>query len=424
MGKGSPTPRRNPAKGSISVFGVLGVAICWLLLLGGCAGGARREGYRELAAWLEAHALPDETVAVQERAAWSDLSPLPVLGLPSGGDAAALLVALQEMRPDYCVALRSVAWEGVQARPWFRERYQPVAWAEAAGDSASPLTLYRYRPAPLDAGITTPLDITLRDAEVGHITVEAVQISRRRLEPGEPVHVSVTLRGDAREPLRAAWQLRDGASGQVWLRDARVWPTDAWPIDEMVEERYIVVLPDALPPGEAPLELTLTRPNLAPFGEPVTVATLYRPPDIAREQPSPDHALDIAAGEALALVGYDAPERVAPGESLRVALYWHALRPISDDLLVFVHLFAPDGTLAAQSDAVPVYWTYPTTAWHPGDYVRDVHVIPLEATLLRGNYRIVVGMYDPETGTRLPLHDAQGMPIVDNAAELHTLKVR
>lgn len=396
-----------------------------LLLLAGCAGGgARLDGYGELAAWLEANALPGEVVAVQEPSAWARLSAQPMAALPPGGDAHALLDSLQETRADYCVALRSVAWEGVQANPWFRERYQPMAWAAAAGDSASPLMLYRYQPSPFDDGVALPLDITLRDADAGHITVDAAQLSRRRLEFGVPVYVSVTLRGDAREPLRAVWQLRDAASRQVWLREAQTWPTDAWPVGKPVEERYVVIPPDDLPVGDYALELTLTRPNLAPFGEPVALATLYRPPDVTREPPAPDHALDIAVGETITLAGYDAPERLAPGETLRVALYWHARREFAGDYKVFVHVFGPDGALVAQSDAVPVNWTYPTTAWQPGDSVRDVHVIPLDEALPRGDYRIVVGMYDPVLGIRLPLRDARGTPIADNAAELYILWVR
>ena len=56
---------------------------CWLcLLLVSCGpAGARTEGYRELALWLEANALPDERVAVQEPGAWKRLTGLPLVSL-------------------------------------------------------------------------------------------------------------------------------------------------------------------------------------------------------------------------------------------------------------------------------------------------------------------------------------------------------
>lgn len=396
------------------------------LLLAGCAAGvgARRAGYAELADWLAVNALPDETVGVQESRAWARLTRLPLVELPTGSDAAALLARLQESPPDYCVALRSVAWEGVQASLWFRERYRQVAVAGTMEDPAAPLTLFRYTPSPFDGGATLPLDVTLRDAAVGHVTLEAARLSSQRLAVAEPVYVSLILSGDARELLRAEWQLRAVADGRVWLREARQLRADAWPMRGTVTERTIVAPPDALPPGEYVLELSLSRPNLAPFGEPVQVATLFRPPDVSCEPFAPDHPLEIAVGDAITLVGFDAPERLAPGDTLRVALYWQARVAVVGDFKVFVHVFAPDGTLAAQSDAVPVYWTYPTTAWQPGETIRDVHVIPLDAELPRGDYRVLAGMYDPATGARLPLRDAQGSPLADDAAPLFTLRVR
>lgn len=401
-----------------------GLLLCLLWLAGCGTPRARQLGYAELADWLAAHALPNETVAVQERTAWARLTTRPLLMLPAGEDAVAVLDSLQETRPDYCVALRSIAWEGVQANPWFRERYQPVASAAAVDDPAAPLTLYRYTPSPFDGGATTLLSHTLSDEAVGHITLEAMQLSRRRLEIGEPVYVSLTLRGDAREPLRFTWQVHAQDDARVWLRETRTLAAESWPITGTVTERFVLIPPDALPHGTYALELSFTRPNLASFGEAVLLAPLFRPPDVSQTPPAPDQPLAIPVGDVIALVGYDAPQRLAPGETLRVALYWYARAAVLGDFKVFVHVFGTDGAFTAQSDAVPVYWAYPTTAWQPGDYVRDVHLIPLDATLPRGDYRVYVGMYDPATGERLPLRAADGAPLANNAAELFVLRLR
>ncbi len=365
---------------------------------------------------------------MQEPGAWSGLTALSLVELPAGSDAAALLESLAELRPDYCVGLGSVPWDGVQASPWFRERYRRVASAAAVDDPLAPLTLYRYHPSPFETGETLPLGLALQVEVVGHVMVEAVQLSSQRLEPDVPVYVSLTLSGDVREALRVEWLLRDAASGRVWLRDAHAepggLPTDAWPVRGVVTERYIFAPPGALPPGEYALELAFTRPNLAPFGEPLRVATLSRPPDVSRTPLSPDHPLDITVGNVITLAGYDAPERLAPGDPLRLALYWQMEDLVERDFKVFVHLFAPEGALVAQSDVVPVGWSYPTTAWQPGETIRDVHLILLDGDLPRGDYRVLVGMYDPETGARLPLRDAQGTPLADDAAPLFTLRMR
>lgn len=410
------------------------IVVCLLLFTGcGTTPRARQANYRELSAWLAAHALPAETVAVQEHAAWARLTArhgmaLPLTTLPPGGDAAELLTRLDEMRPDYCVALRSIAWEGVQANPWFRERYQQVASTTVIDDPAAPLTLYRYIPSPFDAGETLRFEHTLYEENIGHITLESVQISRRRLEIGEPVYVSLTLSGNVREPLRAAWQVRAQEGEHIYLHETRALPTDSWPITGTVTERFVIFPPDVLPHGDYALELSFTRPNLAPFGaapgEVVMLTTLFRPPDVTQTPPAPDHPLEIAVGDAIALVGYDAPQRLAPGETLHVALYWQALRPPAADWMVFVHLFSPDGTLASQVAAFPVYWTYPTTVWQPGDYIRDVHLIPLDEKLPHGDYHVHVGMYDPATEERLALRDAEGAPLSDDTVKLLVLQVR
>ena len=407
------------------VWCCLGCAI----LMTGCAVSRERQiAYRDLAAWLGANALPDETVGVQESHVWGQLTRAPLVTLPSGGDAAALLGALMDARPDYCIALRSVAWQGVQAAPWFRAHYRPETEIRAASDSASPLVLYGYRPSPFDAGEVVVLDLTLEGTGVGRIGLGTLQLSTRRLAEGEPVYVSLTAWGDVREPLSAVWQLVALDGGKVWMRDVQpqlggLSPED-WPRSGEVLEQRVIAPPEGIPPGKYALELGFLRPNLGPFGEPVQLATLSVPPDVAQVFPEPDYALELQVGEALALVGYDAPAALDVGQPLRITLYWHAKGIESRNLKAFVHVLGPDGRLVAQSDAVPVAWTYPTSAWQPGDYVRDVYILAAETGLPRGAYRIVAGMYDAETRLRVPLTDAHGVALADNLVQLGMLRVR
>ncbi|MCB0041670.1 MAG: hypothetical protein KDE23_18430, partial [Caldilinea sp.] len=84
---------------------------------------------------------------------------------------------------------------------------------------------------------------------------------------------------------------------------------------------------------------------------------------------------------------------------------------------VFVHLVGPDGTLVAQSDAVPAQG-YGTEQWIEGEVVADEHVLVLPADLAPGAYRLRAGMYDPATAARLPASDAEGRPYPDDAIDL------
>ena len=69
---------------------------------------------------------------------------------------------------------------------------------------------------------------------------------------------------------------------------------------------------------------------------------------------------------------------------------------------VFVHLYAGDGLLVAQHDAVPVNELRPTQSWQTGEEIVDRHGlwVPKGVT---GPLRLIVGLYDAETGTRLAM---------------------
>jgi hypothetical protein len=116
------------------------------------------------------------------------------------------------------------------------------------------------------------------------------------------------------------------------------------------------------------------------------------------------HPVGARLGEAIVLVGFDAPGTAEPGQAVSIKLVWQAVGEINQDYKVFVHLFGPDGQLVTQSDAVPVNWTRPTSGWQSGEYVTDVHTLNLSSDLPPGAYRLGVGMYDHDlAGERLPV---------------------
>jgi hypothetical protein len=103
------------------------------------------------------------------------------------------------------------------------------------------------------------------------------------------------------------------------------------------------------------------------------------------------------------LLGYEVQEE---RESLALSLYWQAREPLAADYTVFVHLLDASGAKIAQADSPPDEGRYPTTAWEPGEVVRDVHRIPL--TEAKGGSHFVVGLYLLATMERLPVTDATG----------------
>jgi mannosyltransferase len=104
------------------------------------------------------------------------------------------------------------------------------------------------------------------------------------------------------------------------------------------------------------------------------------------------------------LLAADYSRQTSPGGGVAVALEWRAPARPREDGRVFVHLYAPDGSLVAQHDAFPAADTRPPTTWQPGEIVADRHGLAVPPTA-RGALTIRVGLYDPTTGRRWTLAD-------------------
>jgi hypothetical protein len=119
--------------------------------------------------------------------------------------------------------------------------------------------------------------------------------------------------------------------------------------------------------------------------------------------------------QLLRLLGYDL--RAAPrpaGSQLGVTLHWQAVQRMEVAFKFFVHLLDLEtGELVAQADVMPRDWTYPTTWWEKGEVVSDEITLSV-SDVPSGVYRVVIGVYDPETGVRLPITDATGTGRADD----------
>lgn len=123
------------------------------------------------------------------------------------------------------------------------------------------------------------------------------------------------------------------------------------------------------------------------------------------------------------LVGYDLDLAAAcPSGQIVLTLYWQrAGPPILRNYKVFVHM-EKDG-LWAQADDFPGCAAWPTTIWRAGEVVADRHVIELDESVPPGWYSLLVGLYEPEMGTRLSLLDPNGLAYSDSLL-LNQVEVR
>jgi hypothetical protein len=78
-----------------------------------------------------------------------------------------------------------------------------------------------------------------------------------------------------------------------------------------------------------------------------------------------------------------------------------------------VHLLDAHGNVVAQDDGVHVRYTRPSSQWQAGEVISDQIEMPLW-NLPPGEYRISVGLTNPETDERLPAIDSAGNALPDN----------
>lgn len=107
------------------------------------------------------------------------------------------------------------------------------------------------------------------------------------------------------------------------------------------------------------------------------------------------------------------------GTDLHIVLIWRALadRP-HIGAKVFVHLLDVSGRLVAQADGVPVWWTRPLETWRLGEQLLDVYTLSLPEGIHLDEGKLRIGLYDPDTVTRLPARDQGGNRLPEDAASL------
>jgi hypothetical protein len=76
---------------------------------------------------------------------------------------------------------------------------------------------------------------------------------------------------------------------------------------------------------------------------------------------------------------------------------------LPEDYTFFVHLTAPDGFVKAQHDQQPFKGLWPTTRWTQENIFADRIEIPLDEGVQPGQHLLLAGLYNPQSGERVPL---------------------
>jgi hypothetical protein len=126
---------------------------------------------------------------------------------------------------------------------------------------------------------------------------------------------------------------------------------------------------------------------------------------LVTEAPPFDHPITASFPGVGELVGYSlgaAPfSRDNPPQ---ITLVWRAgdQAPLTS-YTVFAQLLNAQGQVIAQSDAIP--GQRPTTGWRAGEYIVDDERLAFNENASAGTTKLIVGLYDAQTGIRVSLAD-------------------
>jgi hypothetical protein len=127
-------------------------------------------------------------------------------------------------------------------------------------------------------------------------------------------------------------------------------------------------------------------------------------------------------GDKLLLRGFDLPDSARPGELLPVTVYWEALAPMDVRYRAFVHLMGEDVSRWGQHDDDPGCRLI-TTDMRPGMPSSRQFRLPVDPATPPGQYRVVLGLYHPDTLERLPIWDNDSQSSPGSSVVLGTVKI-
>ncbi len=101
------------------------------------------------------------------------------------------------------------------------------------------------------------------------------------------------------------------------------------------------------------------------------------------------------------------PQEIAPGQMALVGLAWRPLATTERRYKVTVQLLDARSQVVAQRDSEPVGGSRPTVTWTPGETIQDNHGLLAPPGTPPGIYRLILALYDGETGQRLVTSSGQ-----------------
>jgi hypothetical protein len=155
---------------------------------------------------------------------------------------------------------------------------------------------------------------------------------------------------------------------------------------------------------------------------PLAIVPAYQPPRPLAQLLESVERVEFNLGEFARLRGYRLPATAAPGEEVTLTLCWEALSRTAQPMTVFVQLVGSGSRVIANRNTYPGLGRQATTVWQPRTLFCDEVAAPIVADAPGpAEYAVHVGMFDLNTGARVPVTGAAGQPV--SVIELGRVKV-
>lgn len=260
----------------------------------------------------------------------------------------------------------------------------------------------------------TPIQTNLSET----ITIIGITPEQTHVQAGETAWFTVYWQGEGDARETAVYTLLGYNQEPVGkVHTLFRLPSPLWQKDDIIAERIGVhVDHNATTPTLATLYVSLLE-----HGASAEVAQLKLTGRWAEE---PAIAPVARVGEAITLKEVTRnPQTAQPAETILITVTWHIEATIEQEYITFMHLGDPTQAPLAQADGLAREGNYPPSQWEAGEQFSDVYRLTIPPDLPAGQYPLQMGLYNPQTGVRLPVTSANGEPFPHSAYPLGELTV-
>ncbi len=245
------------------------------------------------------------------------------------------------------------------------------------------------------------------------LILRSYRLDKPAAQPGQPANLTLVWGGASPELAGQAVRVQLGdEAGRIWAESTGSVLDAGGP--SPVEGHYILPLPGDI--GRGNYQLRVSREGSAGEEQSFLAGTVkVRQLD----KPPVQFAATVNFGNIINFGGANVTLTEQKGKPLEIQFLWQARQPIPQPYTTFAHVVDEAGHIWGQVDRTPHLGEseLPTTQWDEGEWIVDPFQISLDPAAPSGRYKLLAGLYNPQTLERLPVvGEGEGQNIVEVAS--------